>query len=194
MPAYFIIMKFLSTYGNSATSDHIDRIFNIKRDICWILYYLVYFPYIYIFLSSFPSLKSSWFLKYRTYVQCSIWFQVNTLTYLGTPLSKCLPYKLNELSTKLRIIAIFEQCWRFLKNVTSSLDISLLFKIQNWCHQFLSVGSLHAFFHDQKNSLSYYLICNFFFSDELRKFTISDFPKQTHFGDILITKNLFFTL
>ena len=29
-----------------------------------------------------------------------------------------------------------------------------------------------------------------FFLDELRKFTISDFPKQTHFGHILIT--LFF--
>ena len=34
-------------------------------------------------------------------------------------------------------------------------------------------------------------ICNFFFSDELRKFTISDSPKQTHFGHILIT--LFFS-
>ena len=30
-------------------------------------------------------------------------------------------------------------------------------------------------------------ICNFFFSDELIKLTISDFPKQTHFGHILIT-------
>ena len=29
-------------------------------------------------------------------------------------------------------------------------------------------------------------ICNFFFSDKLRKFTVSDFPnKQTHFGHIL---------
>ena len=37
-----------------------------------------------------------------------------------------------------------------------------------------------------------YNICNFFFSAELRKFTISDFPKQTHFGHILIT--LFFFL
>ena len=35
-----------------------------------------------------------------------------------------------------------------------------------------------------------YIICNFFFSDKLRKFSISDFPKQTHFGHILIT--LFF--
>ena len=32
----------------------------------------------------------------------------------------------------------------------------------------------------------------FFFSDELRKFSISDFPKQTHFGHILIT--IFFFL
>ena len=29
-------------------------------------------------------------------------------------------------------------------------------------------------------------ICNFFFLDKLRKFTISDFPMQTHFGHILI--------
>ena len=34
-------------------------------------------------------------------------------------------------------------------------------------------------------------ICNFFFSNELRKFTISDFPKQTHFGHTFIT--LFFS-
>ena len=33
-----------------------------------------------------------------------------------------------------------------------------------------------------------------FFSDELRKFTIRDFPKQTHFGPILITLLFFFTL
>ena len=33
-------------------------------------------------------------------------------------------------------------------------------------------------------------MCNFFFLDKLRKFTISDFPKQTHFRHILIT--LFF--
>ena len=36
-----------------------------------------------------------------------------------------------------------------------------------------------------------HIMCNFFFSDELRKFTISDFPKQTHIGHILIT--LFFS-
>ena len=35
------------------------------------------------------------------------------------------------------------------------------------------------------------IICNFFFLDELRIFTISDFPKQTHFGHTLIT--LFFS-
>ena len=39
-----------------------------------------------------------------------------------------------------------------------------------------------------------YYICNFFFSDELRKFTISDFPKQTNFGHILITLFFFFTI
>ena len=33
-----------------------------------------------------------------------------------------------------------------------------------------------------------------FFLDKLRKFTISDFPKQTHFGHILITLFFFFTL
>ena len=37
-----------------------------------------------------------------------------------------------------------------------------------------------------------YVIC--FFIDELRKFTISDFPKQTHFGHILINLFIFFTL
>ena len=36
--------------------------------------------------------------------------------------------------------------------------------------------------------------CALFISDELRKFTISDFPKQTHFGHILITLFFFFTL
>ena len=47
-------------------------------------------------------------------------------------------------------------------------------------------------------SLTYYAICYtirivymyFFFLDELRKFTISDFPKQMHLGYTLIT--LFF--
>ena len=41
-------------------------------------------------------------------------------------------------------------------------------------------------------------ICNFFFSDKLRKFAISDFPMQmvmqTHFGHILITLFFFLTL
>ena len=32
--------------------------------------------------------------------------------------------------------------------------------------------------HDKKGKTLH--ICNFFFTDELRKFTISDFPKKTH--------------
>ena len=41
------------------------------------------------------------------------------------------------------------------------------------------------------NTICLQSICNLFFSDELRKFAISDFPKQTHFGDILITSFYF---
>ena len=48
----------------------------------------------------------------------------------------------------------------------------------------LFTGHLDAF------SLKCVLYMYFFFLDELRKFTISDFPKQTHLGYTLIT--LFF--
>ena len=45
------------------------------------------------------------------------------------------------------------------------------------------------------NMVCIVIMCKFFFSDELlRKFTISDFPKETHFGHILITLFFFFTL
>ena len=67
-------------------------------------------------------------------------------------------------------------------------------------HAYSALVSIHSTYMYLNNSLAWcvevytnlcmYIICNFFFSEELRKFTISDFPKQTHLGYTLIT--LFF--
>ena len=51
-----------------------------------------------------------------------------------------------------------------------------------------------ALSYTQVNTQIIIYVYKFFFTDELRNFTISDFPKQRHFGHILITLYFFFTL